>query len=101
MKILMKQVSEEPDAPSKFTDGISPALERVVLDCLAKNRDERPSSTDRLDEILATVEGAPDWTEDLARRWWEEHRPAKRHKDVEGHAKSKGSRGNGDVRGSP
>jgi serine/threonine protein kinase len=41
---LLRLMSQTPVAPSLRTPGISPALERLVLRLLSRNREERPSS---------------------------------------------------------
>jgi hypothetical protein len=52
---------------------IPPALERLVLACLAKKPADRPSHAGELARALGNV-GLEPWTEDEARRWWEEER---------------------------
>jgi serine/threonine-protein kinase len=51
------------------------AVERVVLDCLAKEPSRRPASALELDRRLAELERAEPWTQDEAQRWWREHLP--------------------------
>jgi hypothetical protein len=46
----------------------------VVLACLAKQPNDRPSSAGELSRELAAIDVEP-WGEDDARRWWEANRP--------------------------
>jgi tRNA A-37 threonylcarbamoyl transferase component Bud32 len=61
---------DEPPPPSQRTNNpIPPALERLVLTCLAKKPNDRPSSAAELSRALAAIDVAP-WTEEQAREWW-------------------------------
>jgi hypothetical protein len=55
---------------------VPPELEQLILRCLAKNPDERPSSARALRDRLAHLGGVEDWSEDDAARWWLRHRRA-------------------------
>ena len=61
---------DEPVPPSQRTDNpIPPALERLVLSCLAKKPHDRPTSVAEVSRALAAIDVAP-WTEEQAREWW-------------------------------
>jgi serine/threonine-protein kinase len=76
MALLVHHAHTPPAPPSQRTElPIPPALDRLVLSCLAKNAAERPQSARELSRELAAVELARKWTQDLAGRWWMEHRP--------------------------
>jgi len=51
------------------------ALDRLILSCLEKDRALRPQSARELSRRLADIEGADEWTEELARDWWGRHWP--------------------------
>ena len=73
MEICMKHVKETPLSPSARTGKVfSPALEALLLRCLAKAPSERPN--DAADLLCAlescTVDGQ--WTLSDAGRWWRE-----------------------------
>jgi serine/threonine-protein kinase len=77
MAMILKHVQDDPLPPSQCTElVISPELDRVVLDCLAKNPSERPESAkaliDRLDACTTLLE---EWTPSRAASWWESHAP--------------------------
>ena len=54
-----------------------PALDALMMACLAKDPAERPQTARELSRRLADVEGAGGWTEDRAREWWGQHQPAR------------------------
>ena len=76
MGILVQHARAEPAAPSTRTElPIPPALEGLVLACLAKDPAARPQSARELSQRLAEVECADPWSEERAREWWSRHQP--------------------------
>ena len=79
MAVVVHHARTPPTPPSERSAlPIPPALDRLVMMCLAKNPAERPQSARDLSHLLAKIDGASAWTEEHARRWWDEHRPASR-----------------------
>jgi len=77
MGLLLQHAQAPPAPPSARTDlPIPPALDDLVLSCLAKDPAKRPQSARELSLRLAEVEGANAWTQDRARDWWVTHQPA-------------------------
>jgi eukaryotic-like serine/threonine-protein kinase len=77
MALLLKHAQTPPTPPSARTElPIPPALDDLVLSCLAKDPAKRPQSARELSLRLAGVEGASAWTQDRARDWWVTHQPA-------------------------
>ena len=77
MGLLMHHIHTPPLPPSARSElPIPPALDRLVLSCLAKDPADRPQSAKELSRRLAEVEGARTWTQDRARDWWVTHQPA-------------------------
>jgi serine/threonine-protein kinase len=75
MSMALKHVQAPPDPPSQRTElPIPPDLERLILQCLEKKPENRPSSARELRERLL-MSGAPAWTEHDAASWWEHHLP--------------------------
>jgi eukaryotic-like serine/threonine-protein kinase len=75
-QLLAKHMQQPPVPPSQRTETeVDPALERAVLACLAKRREDRPQTATELDGMLAEIEIEP-WSEEEATRWWSIHQPA-------------------------
>jgi hypothetical protein len=76
MGLLLQHAQTAPAAPSTRTGlPIPPALDALVLSCLAKEPALRPASARELSRRLAAIE-TDEWTQERAREWWGEHRPA-------------------------
>lgn len=74
--MLMRHVDEPVVPPSQRTElDLPPELERVILDCLAKQPDDRPRDADELARRLGAVPLAAAWTAPRAERWWATHAP--------------------------
>jgi serine/threonine-protein kinase len=73
LDICVKHVSDAPLPPSSLTDNVIPeTLETLVLECLAKQPEARPTAealVKRLTEISCV-----DWDDARARAWWREFR---------------------------
>ena len=77
IELIVKHANETPAPPSTRTElPIPPALDRLILSCLAKDPAERPQTARALADALAAVEGADDWTEARSREWWGRHAPS-------------------------
>jgi len=73
--MALKHVQAEPERPSTRTElPIPAALEDVVMRCLEKKPDDRPSSAREIVEAV-TACGLTDWTDAVAEGWWERHLP--------------------------
>ena len=76
MGLLLQHAQTPPPPPSSRTDRpIPPALEQLVLACLAKNPAHRPQTARELSRRLSAIDGADTWTEDRAREWWTRELP--------------------------
>jgi len=76
LQVILKHASETPVPPSHRTElVVPPALDDVILRCLAKSPQDRPQSALDLSRLLAAIEVEP-WTEEMAARWWGLHQPA-------------------------
>ena len=75
MAMALKHVQATPDPPSSRTELPIPAsLERVVMQCLAKNPPDRPASAREVARLVSACD-VPVWTEDHAADWWQRHLP--------------------------
>lgn len=65
--------SNEPGRPSeRLGQPLPEPLENVILACLAKDPDARPTAVELVERLRACVEASP-WTEADAERWWREN----------------------------
>ena len=75
-EIFWHQVHTVPRTPSAVMGrAVPPDLERILMQCLAKDSADRPQSAAALAEAMARCEAAEAWTESLARSWWKESLP--------------------------
>ena len=76
VKMMLEHIRSTPEPPSGHTELPVPSdLERVVLACLAKRRDDRPADAAELARLLEACELGDEWTEQRARAWWDAHVP--------------------------
>ncbi len=70
LQMMAKHLRERPVPPSERAGRpVPPALERLVLACLAKQPEDRPRSAAELARSLAAIDIAP-WSEEQASQWW-------------------------------
>jgi tRNA A-37 threonylcarbamoyl transferase component Bud32 len=70
-EILLEVVSKPATRPSAYVE-LPPALDQLVVDCLAKTPDQRPQNMAELLSLLDHVDGLEPWTEDQARQSWQD-----------------------------
>jgi eukaryotic-like serine/threonine-protein kinase len=76
VEVLLHHVKTPPVPPSERLGREVPRpLEALVLQCLAKEPDERPPSAEWLAARLAECGTAGAWTPARAREWWESNLP--------------------------
>jgi serine/threonine-protein kinase len=70
LQVVARHLRTDPMPPSRLAPfPVPPALDRLVLACLAKKPEERPRSAAELSRALAAVDVEP-WTDGLAEVWW-------------------------------
>jgi serine/threonine-protein kinase len=75
LTMALKHAQAAPDSPSLRTElPIPSALERLVLQCLAKKAGDRPASAGELAAMLVACDLDP-WTPEEADAWWARHLP--------------------------
>ena len=76
MELVLHHVKTTPVPPSQRVSwSIPEPLETLVLSCLAKDPEDRPSSAEWLGNQLAECRTAQRWTPQRAREWWERYAP--------------------------
>ncbi len=76
LEVFAKHMHGEPEPPSRRCS-VPAALEALILECLAKDRERRPDSARTLRKRLDAC-GLDPWTDDDARGWWSERGTALR-----------------------
>ena len=71
MGVLLGHMSKSPQTPSaRLGTAVPPALEEILLKCLAKSPDQR---FPRARDLFQALEELPLWPRSQASRWWAEH----------------------------
>jgi serine/threonine-protein kinase len=68
--VMIAHARDPVPPPSQVRDGIPEDLERVVLQCLAKDPADRFPDAQSLERALGECACAGDWGQDRAARWW-------------------------------
>ncbi len=77
VSVLCKHISDEPVPVSRRTElDVPPDLEQLIMDCLAKDPNARPSSVLEVQERLEELVLQRPWNGRRGRAWWEKHRPS-------------------------
>jgi serine/threonine-protein kinase len=75
-EVLLNHIQTAPVPPSQRTRlPIPPALEKIVLSCLAKSPLDRPPSARALYQALAACDVGEPWNEERAEAWWSTNLP--------------------------
>jgi serine/threonine-protein kinase len=74
MAMALAHLNEIPTPPRERSElPIPPVLDALILQCLAKNPAERPTSAAELANRLAATVSPDAWTADNAHGWWQLH----------------------------
>ena len=76
IETIVQHVKSAPTPPSAHSEvPVPPALDSIVLSCLAKSPDDRPQTADALARLLEAVELDREWDSERSREWWDLHLP--------------------------
>jgi serine/threonine-protein kinase len=82
LKVMIAHAHQDVEPPTTHQPDLSDDIERIVMRCLAKDRNERFQSAEELRQALADCHEAGLWTRQMARNWWLEYGcPKKRAMD--------------------
>jgi eukaryotic-like serine/threonine-protein kinase len=77
VKVMYDHVHTPPPPPSTRAEQPIPAdFEALILECLAKDREQRPASAAALQDRLQSIAVRMPWNRERAEAWWREHAPA-------------------------
>jgi hypothetical protein len=78
LAMAVAHAKQEPVPPSKHSELQIPSdLDRIIMDCLAKNPADRPPSAADLAARLDECDCGEAWSDKFARSWWDTHLPVK------------------------
>jgi serine/threonine-protein kinase len=87
LELCTHHLNSAPEPPSaRLGRPVTRDLESLLLECLAKRREDRPVSAHVLRDRLRSCAAAGRWTDARAAKWWELHRAAVRMDGVEASA---------------
>lgn len=76
IEMVRAHMTTLPSPPSSLSElEVPPELDRIVLACLSKQKDDRPTDAMDLESMLDNCEVGEPWTARRASRWWERHLP--------------------------
>ncbi len=76
VKMMYRHIEGTPEPPSSRTElPIPRELDAIVLACLEKKPEKRPTSATELVRLLDTVPLPEPWTDERAGQWWGRHHP--------------------------
>ncbi|PHS11134.1 MAG: hypothetical protein COA78_10355 [Blastopirellula sp.] len=73
MALLMQHITKPPTPVSEHNPKIPAELDELILQCLAKAPEDRPTSAFNLAEQLTAIPLDDSWDNDLASAWWKEN----------------------------
>jgi eukaryotic-like serine/threonine-protein kinase len=72
VEVCAHHLHTAPTPPHERLGTVGPtALERIVVRCLEKSREQRPESAAAIVRLLDACSDVPVWTADAARDWWQ------------------------------
>jgi len=81
LEVCGQHLHATPKPLSAVVRGVDPELERIVLQCLAKEPADRPASARVLCAALTRCSSRGEWTSAMAEAWWSTHRTLLRPRD--------------------
>lgn len=71
-QMMAKRLRDDPVPPSQRTTlPVAPALDALIVACLARKPEDRPESAAEVRRRLALID-VPSWDEDQAKAWWDQ-----------------------------
>ena len=76
MAVIMQHITKSPQPLAEHRPDISGALDELVLQCLAKDPQDRPGNVLELGELLGSLALDETWDNRQAELWWKANMPA-------------------------
>jgi eukaryotic-like serine/threonine-protein kinase len=74
LQMILQHIQRVPVRPSEHSEMSMPAaLDDLIMTCLSKEPEHRPSSAEELASALSAITLEDCWTDEDARTWWQEH----------------------------
>jgi eukaryotic-like serine/threonine-protein kinase len=78
VKVMSDHIHTPPVPPSeRASQSLPPELDRLILDCLAKDPNERPLTAAAVRARLLAIPLSTPWTPEHAEQWWSSHAPGR------------------------
>jgi hypothetical protein len=72
--MLLRHLQQQPEAPSVASPmKVPPALDALILECLAKEPEGRPANAVELGRRLRELRQSSEWNDEMAETWWSEN----------------------------
>jgi len=72
--MLLRHLQQQPEAPSVASPmKVPPALDALILECLAKEPERRPANAVELGRRLRELRQSSEWNDEMAETWWSEN----------------------------
>ena len=82
---IVQHVKSAPASPSGRSEiPVPPALDSIILSCLAKSPGDRPQTAEALARLLKSVPLDREWSSERSRAWWDLHLPPEAAKSARG-----------------
>jgi eukaryotic-like serine/threonine-protein kinase len=81
VKVMSDHIHTQPAPPSsRAQQSIPRELDALILECLAKDPNQRPASASVLQARLRAIPVATPWSHESAERWWNQNAPGRASK---------------------
>jgi serine/threonine-protein kinase len=92
---MLAHAQKTPVPPSRRTEiEIPPQLEKLLMSCLEKEPERRPSSAGEIRQALLQFGLGNSWTPERAEKWWRSHMPENSIAGVQDDLKERGLEAN-------
>ncbi len=73
MRVVLAHARDIPAKPSTINPQIEPQLEALIMSCLSKSPDDRPTDVSTLRRAFKACQNGAHWNPDDSATWWNHH----------------------------